>query len=160
MTFHPDRIGGCIVLTFCCGYGLLALEIPTTTTQLGSAFTARTMPLALAVIGVVLSLALVLFPDKSARTTDASRSGPELLNWRKAMAFIVLMSLYGLSIRPAGFIVTTVVFLAMGFWLLGERKVITLLVLPAVVATLLWYLLSELLGVYIAPGPAVWDRYD
>lgn len=150
MTFNRDRAGGFILLAFCCAYGILALQIPTTTTQLGSAFSARTMPVALAMVGIILSLSLMLFPDKAQRKSQAP------VYWRKGATFIVLMSIYGLAIRPCGFIVATVAFLAAGFWLLGERKVITLVVLPTAVAGFFWFLLSELLGVYVAPGPAFW----
>ena len=150
MTFNRDRAGGCILLAFCCAYGILALDIPTTTTQLGSAFSARTMPAALAVVGIILSLSLMLFPDKAQSRSQAP------IYWRKGAAFIVLMSLYGLAIRPGGFIVATIIFLGAGFWLLGERKIITLVALPTAVAICFWLLLSELLGVYVAPGPAFW----
>jgi putative tricarboxylic transport membrane protein len=150
VTFNPDRAGGCILLAFCCAYGILALDIPTTTTQLGSAFSARTMPAALAVVGIILSLSLILFPDKT------QSNSPAPIYWRKGATFIILMSLYGLAIRPCGFIVATIAFLALGFWLLGERKVITLVILPMAVAVFFWFLLSELLGVYVAPGPALW----
>lgn len=151
MTFNSDRTGGCILLAFCCAYGMLALDIPTTTTQMGSAFSARTMPFALAIVGISLSLFLILFPGKTQVTDKAP------VYWLKGAAFIVLMSAYGFIIRPFGFLVATIAFLTLGFWLLGERKVITLIALPTGVATLFWFLLSELLGVYIAPGPAIWS---
>ena len=153
MTFNPDRTGGCILLVFCCAYGLLALDIPTTTTQMGSAFTARTMPFALAVVGMCLSLALILLPGRTATTSRTP------IYWFQGAAFIVLMSAYGFVIRPFGFLVATFAFLTIGFWLLGERKVMVLIALPAVVATLFWFLLSELLGVYVAPGPAIWSAH-
>jgi putative tricarboxylic transport membrane protein len=153
MTFNPDRTGGCILLAFCCAYGVLALDIPTTTTQMGSAFSARTMPFALAIVGISLSLCLIFLPGKTQVTNQAP------VYWFKGAAFIVLMSAYGFVIRPFGFLVATIAFLTLGFWLLGERRIITLIVLPAIVATLFWFLLSELLGVYIAPGPAFWRAH-
>ncbi|MCR9260295.1 MAG: tripartite tricarboxylate transporter TctB family protein [Pseudomonadaceae bacterium] len=153
MTFNPDRAGGCILLVFCCAYGVLALDIPTTTTQMGSAFTARTMPFALAVAGIGLSLLLILMPGR----TPAKSRMP--VYWLQGAAFIVLMSAYGLTIRPFGFLLATITFLTIGFWLLGERKVITLITVPAIIAMLFWFLLSELLGVYIAPGPAIWSTH-
>jgi putative tricarboxylic transport membrane protein len=118
---------------------------------MGSAFSARTMPAALAVVGIILSLSLILLPGKAQTSSQAP------IYWRKGATFIVLMSLYGLAIRPGGFIVATIAFLVAGFWLLGERKVMTLIILPTAVAVFFWFLLSELLGVYVAPGPAFWS---
>ena len=87
MTFNPDRTGGCLLLVFCCAYGMLALDIPTTTTQMGSAFSARTMPFALAIVGIGLSLLLILVPDRTQATSRAP------VYWFKGAAFIVLMRL-------------------------------------------------------------------
>lgn len=151
MTFNHDRVGGFIVLVFCCAYGLLTLDIPTTTAQLGSAFSARTMPIALTIIGIGLSLSLLVSAGSDKSTTDTP------IYWARGASFLVLMSVYGLAIRPVGFLIATIAFLCTGFVLLGERRLTILTLLPTAVAGLFWLLLSELLGVYIAPVPALWS---
>lgn len=152
MTMSHDRFGGVLILFFCCAYGGLALDIPSTSQQMGSAFTARTMPIALTGVGVTLSLWLILFPKQNPASAGIK------LNWIAGLCFLILMSGYGLCIRPLGFILATSFFLAFGFALLGERKPTLLCALPAVVATTFWILLSKLLGVYIAPWPAIWTQ--
>ncbi len=152
MTLSHDRFGGVLILFFCCAYGWLALDIPSTSQQIGSAFTARTMPIALTSVGVILSLWLILFPKHNPASADIK------LNWIPGLCFLILMSGYGLSIRPLGFILATGFFLALGFALLGERKPVLLGVLPTVIATTFWLLLSKLLGVYVAPWPAIWTQ--
>jgi putative tricarboxylic transport membrane protein len=51
-----------------------------------------------------------------------------------------------------GFILASIIFLMTGFYILGERKFkkMALAAIPLVV--LLWFIMSTLLGVYIAPG--------
>jgi putative tricarboxylic transport membrane protein len=51
-----------------------------------------------------------------------------------------------------GFIIASVLFLMLGFYILGERRLkkMALAAIPLVI--LLWFIMSALLGVYIAPG--------
>ena len=105
------------------------------------------MPVFLTAIGVALSLILALFP--SAR--DSAPLGQT--NWLTLATFLVLMSLFGVALQPLGFLLSTSIFLLIGFVLLGERRVARLAVIPLGVALGFWAVMDLGLGVYISPLP-------
>ena len=159
-----DRLGALILLAFSIGYGVMIYDIPLLPFQANQAFTARTLPQALAILGIVLSLVLLFKPlSDDDRKTNA--------RWRDAMAHIlrrvpgqtyplgrvatlcVVMTIYGLSVRPAGFIVATSLFLICGMYILGERRHVLILATSIGVVLFFWTLMTQFLGVYIAPFP-------
>ena len=143
-----NRIGGLLLLAFCLSYAWLIQDIRLLPFQRGQAFTARTMPEVLAALGAGLALLTIVLPGDGAR--------PQLrgLDWRRTALFLVLMSAYGLTIRPLGFLIATSAFLMIGFFILGERRswMLAAVAVPLVVA--FWVLMTQALDVYIAPWPA------
>ena len=57
-----EKAGALIILIFSISYGIIATRIPLTFISQQETFTARTMPYALAVIGILLSLAILVMP--------------------------------------------------------------------------------------------------
>lgn len=147
MLFSKDRIGGLLLLIFCIVYGILSQQIKLLPFQVNVAFHARTMPEVLTVIGIGLSVLIMVFPGSHAK--------PQLrgYNWLVGAVFLALMSLYGLTIRPLGFIVSTSLFLMIGFALLGERKPITLILVAVPMVVAFWVLMTQGLDVFIEPLP-------
>ena len=148
MRLSKDRIGGLLLLAFCVAYGILSQDIRLLPFQETAAFHARTMPEVLTVLGIGLSLAIIVFPG--------SRERPSLAGyeWVTCGLFLALMSLYGFSIRPLGFLLSTSLFLMLGFALLGERRplILVLVAVPLVVA--FWVLMTQGLDVFIEPLPS------
>ena len=140
------------MLLFSMAYGLLAMRIPLSFMAQQEFFTSRTMPYALAAIGFVLSLLILVLPtvDKQGKTTLAAETRG--MDWRRAILLVIAMIIYGLVMKWIGFIIASVLFLMLGFYILGERsfKKMALAAIPLVI--LLWFIMSALLGVYIAPG--------
>jgi putative tricarboxylic transport membrane protein len=64
----------------------------------------------------------------------------------------VVMLLYGWLFTPLGFVIATTLFLAAGFLILGERRILVLSVLPPLFTVLFWAVMSRGLGLYLAPG--------
>jgi putative tricarboxylic transport membrane protein len=58
-----------------------------------------------------------------------------------------------LLLRPAGFLFSTTAFLAVGAILLGERKLHILLPIALIAAGSVWYLVQEVLGIFLRPWP-------
>ena len=114
---------------------------------MNSAFHARTMPEVLAVLGIGLSILIIVFPSNKERF---SVSG---LNWPLGLAFLVLMSIYGFTVRPFGFLLSTSVFLIAGFAMLGERNIIKLLFVAVPLVVAFWALMNYGLSVFIEPLP-------
>lgn len=143
-----DRIGALCMLAFSIAYGVFSQQIPLLPFQRNQAFTAQTMPEALAILGIVLSLILLIRPGSDARIDVTG------YNWGRAAALCVLMVLYGFGVRPAGFIVATILFLAAGFWVLGERRPTVLLGVSVPIVVGFWALMTQGLDVFIEPLPA------
>jgi putative tricarboxylic transport membrane protein len=150
VSWSTDRIGGLLLLTFFAGYGLLGQGIELPAVQERAMFNARSMPSALTLIGLVGGLWLVLRRGGSVGVNLAN------LRWRIAAGFLALMSAYGMAIRPLGFLLSTLLFLTIGFVLLGERRPAVVALMAASITVGFWTLMHHGLGVYLAPWPSVW----
>jgi putative tricarboxylic transport membrane protein len=143
-----DRVGGLLILIFCIAYAILSQQIRLLPFQADQAFTARTMPEVLSVLGIGLALFCIFLPGKN---DEISFPG---YDWLTVALFLALMSIYGISIRPLGFILSTSLFLMIGFWLLGERSPIRLILVAVPLVLLFWVLMTQGLDVFIEPLPA------
>jgi putative tricarboxylic transport membrane protein len=142
-----DRIGGLLLLAFSLAYGLLTFRIPLLPFQAQAAFTARTMPEALSIMGIILSLVMIVKP--------ASHARPEVAGflWGRGALICAVMVIYGLTVRPGGFLISTSLFLMAGIMILGERRWWLILVASVPVVVFFWVLMTQLLGVFIEPWP-------
>lgn len=143
---NRDRIGALFLLTFSLAYGALTFRIPLLPFQAQAAFTARTMPEALAVLGAGLSLLLLLKPGDG-------RTDIEGFQWGRGALLCALMVLYGLAVRPFGFLISTSAFLAASMLVLKERRLSVLLGASIPVVVLFWLLMTQVLDVFIEPWP-------
>ena len=147
-----DKVGALFFLILSIVYGVLAFDIPLMFGGEDEVFTARTLPFALSICGIVISLLILFLPsgssDSKAKVTEAFRG----LNWKRVIQLAVLMILYGLTIRWLGFIISTSLFLICLYRLLGERRIQVLLVASVPLVVVFWFLMTKILGVYLAPG--------
>ena len=143
-----DRSSALIFLAFSLAYGALAFRIELFPGSEFELFTARTLPIGLAVAGTVVSF-LMLILGRGADQDNESLAG---LNWTKVLALCVLMAVFGATITRPGFVSATSLFLVGGFLLLGERRWYVVLGLALSVAFGFWVILSKLLGIYLEPG--------
>ncbi|MFW2368479.1 MAG: tripartite tricarboxylate transporter TctB family protein [Desulforhopalus sp.] len=147
-----EKVGALVMLLFSIAYGLLATNIQLTFLSQQETFTARTMPYALAVMGSLLSLAILVFPTVDPAGRNSLREETSGMDWATAIQLVVLMMFFGLTMKWLGFIVASILFLLVGFWILGERRVKLMLFAAIPLVFVLWGIMSVLLGVYIAPG--------
>ena len=146
MTIAKDRIGGLIFLALSIGYGFSITLIPMYPGDEYEVFTAKTLPTALAILGAILSLVLIV----SAR--NETKSELPSLDWTIALKLIALMVSYGVILEPLGFLIATSVFLFVGYWILGERRKLILFLCSVPLVIFFWYVLTQLLDIYLAPG--------
>ncbi|MDW6003881.1 tripartite tricarboxylate transporter TctB family protein [Vibrio mangrovi] len=142
-----DRVGALIFLVFCLGYGYQTFNIPLFPGDEYEPFTARTLPILLTYLGIILSVALLVTgqPD--------SKSGAVLnFNWKLLISFLLLMVLYGIGLTYAGFVIATTLFLAIGFYLLGERRKKVLFGASFPFVFTFYMLLTQGLDIYLEPG--------
>ena len=115
-----------------------------------------TFPKVLSVMAVTCAVIILLGLEKGAQEPK-----PADINYRRlteyklgqAIALLGLMAAYALLLRPAGFLVSTVGFLTVGGLILGERKLQYLIPVAVLAAGLVWYLVQQVLGIYLRPWP-------
>ncbi len=69
------------------------------------------------------------------------------------MSVLGLMVVFALLLRPLGFFVSTFSFLVIGAMVLGERKLFLLSIVSVIGSGGIWYLVQEVLGIYLRPWP-------
>ena len=84
---------------------------------------------------------------------DLSRLGDYHIG--QAIALLVLMVAYALTLRPLGFVGSTVAFLVLGAVILGERRLHILIPVAVIAAGSIWYLVQEVLGIFLRPWPGM-----
>ncbi len=113
-------------------------------------------PKVLSIGAIVFALIIVLGLEKSPNRDEAPDINLKRLGDYQvghALILIGLMIAYALLLRPLGFIASTFLFLAVGSFTLGERKYVTMAVV-AIIATLsIWYLVDNVLGIFLRPLP-------
>ena len=140
------------MLLFSMAYGLLAFKIPLSFLAQNEFFTSRTMPYALAVLGIMLALLILVFPTRDPAGKQSLREETRGMDWKTAILLVVAMIVYGLTMKWIGFIIASILFLLVGFYILGERRIKRMLLASIPLVVMLWFIMSSLLGVYIAPG--------
>ena len=155
-----DRaIAGLFVL-LCLIYGYAAfvtMEANLLPFELNMVFLPNTMPKWLSILGVIVGLIVVIQSDPKANA-EIDPSEIDYRNLRQyklgqALFLLALMVAYALLLRPIGFLTATTLFLAVGSMILGERKYIVLIPVAVFTAFLIWYLVQEVLGIFLRPWP-------
>ncbi|WP_432448364.1 tripartite tricarboxylate transporter TctB family protein [Aliiroseovarius marinus] len=113
-----------------------------------------TFPKVLSVLGVFTTLIILLGFEKS-ESKEAEIDYRRLQDYHlgQALMLLALMVAYSLCLRPAGFLLSTTTFLALGSFILGERKWHIMLPVSVISAVGVWYLVQEVLGIYMRPLP-------
>ncbi len=115
-----------------------------------------TFPKVLSVLGILFSVVILLGLEKSEvkeAEIDYRRLGDYHLG--QALLLLGLMVAYALLLRPAGFLISTSGFLILGSFILGERKWHVMLPVSLIATFLVWYLVQEVLGIYMRPLPGI-----
>ena len=148
MTLTKDHIGGLVFLCLSIAYGYYAGQIPMLPGDEFEPFHAQTLPNALAWLCGALSLALIV----TAKRGRKHRLVLGDLDFALVAQLLVLVVLFAIALSWIGFLLATVFFLIGGYWLLGERRIRILLLASVPFAAGIWFVLSQLLEIYLAPG--------
>ena len=150
-----DKVGALAILILSIAYGTMALNIPEAPGTEGSGVTPSSLPIALSGTGIVVSLLILILPaarrinlDDEPSFTAAFRG----LDWRGVALLFPLMVGYGLILKPLGFLISTVLFLYGGFWAMGERRIKLMFLVSIGVTVGFWFILTQLLRIYLEPG--------
>lgn len=135
-------------------YGLAAFNYPLLPFERNMAFLPNTLPMALSILGALVSAFILLVPGSSSE--DSSVITVEEVRQFKlgqTIALVTCMVLYAVLLRPIGFIAATSLFIVGSSVLLGERKLWLLIPVALVATYLVWYLVQQTLGIYLRPWP-------
>lgn len=111
-------------------------------------------PKILSIFGICLTLVILLGLEKGEQTIgdiDYRRLTDYKLG--QAILMLALMVAYALCLRPLGFLGSTTAFLVFGSFILGERKWHVMLPVSLLSAGIIWYLVQEVLGIFLRPLP-------
>lgn len=160
-----DRWIALAFIALCCVYGYAAFftmddSLPPILRR--NPMWPSTFPKMLAVAGIVVGM-IVLFSKKpqvkeGAAKPDGAIDLTRLGDYHigQALGLIGLMLAYAFALRPLGFLSATVLFLVLGATILGERKFHILVPVAALAAGSIWYLVQEVLGIFLRPWPSFW----
>ena len=144
---YKHRIGGILLLLFSLTYLRLALQLPTGGDD--EVFTPGTLPLLLAVTMIICSVIQIALPASENESIDADTAG---YNWRLVFMLVTLMFLYVLTFSFFGFALSGILFLFSGFYLLGERRYLTSLLIASGLVLGMWFALTRVFDIYLDPG--------
>ena len=117
-----------------------------------------TFPKILSIAGILISLTILFNIEKSSQTAKTAEINYRRLTEYKigqALLLVGLMVVYAPALRPVGFLLSTSLFLLIGFKLLGERRWWMILVVSLISAGFVWYLVDRVLGIYLSPWPSL-----
>lgn len=148
MVITKDHIGGLAFLCLSAAYGYYTGDIAMLPGDEYEPFNAQTLPKVLSLIGVILSIALIV----SAKREASERLSLKGYDFAIVIKLLLLVVIFGVTLEWLGFLISTVLFLIGGYWVLGERRWKTLLIASLPFGFFIWFALSQLLDIYLAPG--------
>lgn len=113
-----------------------------------------TFPKVLSILGIAASFVILFGLEKSEEKIgeiDHRRLKDYFLG--QALLLLGLMVVYALCLRPLGFLFSTSAFLIAGSFILGERKWHVMLPVAFIATGSVWYLVQEVLGIFLRPLP-------
>lgn len=149
MTLSRDVAAALGFVAFSIAYGWQATGIDVFPGQEYEPFTPQTFPLALSVIGAILGLSQVAKSLRAPVSEAASWGG---YDWPRVGLLLLSMLFYGATFTWLGFLVSTALFLAAGYLILGERRAVVVGSASVLVTVVFWLIMTKILGIYLAPG--------
>jgi len=152
-----DRWVALVLLGICLTYGYTAWFMMDSTLphiMKRLAVWPSSFPKVLSIAGIILSLIVVLGIEKGeVKVGDIDYRRLNEYKLGQALALLGLMVAYAILLRPAGFLLATSGFLIGGSVILGERRWVVMIVVSAIATFGIWYLVQEVLGIFLRPLP-------
>ena len=157
-----NRAVALVLLAFSSGYLYLAYSYHLLPFERFLAVKPNTMPMGLAIGGIICSLIILIQPqvpdvegDGTVNRPDGEYlQNPQNFNWGQGIGLLVLAAVYAVSLHALGFLFCTSAFLVLGGILLGERRYTFLIPIAITASVLVWYLVDEVLTIFLRPWPS------
>ena len=159
MTVALDRWIALILLGICLVYGYTAwftMDAALAPFMQRNPIWPSTFPKVLSILGTIACLIILSGIEKTV-VKEAEIDYRRLHEYKlgQAVLLLALMVTYALCLRPVGFIISTTSFLFLGALILGERKWILMISVSVIATMIVWYLVQEVLGIYMRPLPSL-----
>jgi len=151
-----DRLVALVFLIIALVYGYTAFNYPLLPFERNMSFLPNTLPMALSVLAVVISMFIIVSPRAKLDEDGLGEIDLATLKrfkLRQTLGLVASMVLYALLLRPIGFLAATSLFIAGSAVVLGERKFHLLIPIALATAVAIWYLVQEALGIFLRPWP-------
>ena len=149
---NRELLGPSLFLALFTLYAIVAWQIPLLPFEEYETVTSATLPKVYAAFGIIVCLlsigATLLKPTEKTDADDVL----EKSNVLRTLGLLILMVVYSAMLEPVGFLISTSAFLLIGFFVMGERRKKILLLASIPVAVVFWFLMTQVLGIYLVPG--------
>lgn len=147
-----NAIGSIFFLAFSSFYFFNVFSIKKMPGSHFEVMTASTFPFYIGLGGIIISILILVLSFIKKEDDFLTFEYLRTLDFKTTIYFVLAMIFYGFTIRTLGFIISTIIFLTIGFLLLKEKNIKRILLISSGVSIGFYLLLNNVLGVYIDPG--------
>ncbi|MGI9382313.1 MAG: tripartite tricarboxylate transporter TctB family protein [Methyloligellaceae bacterium] len=140
-----NRVSALLLLAVSLTYFMMSYDIELYPGSEEEWITAQTFPRYIGGAAILLCFLILVMPAPD----DEGLAQWKTFDWVRPGLLCILMICYGLTIKSVGFLLSTTVFLAAGYLVLGERRLWVLLVASLPVAAGFEFILAGLLDITI-----------
>ena len=144
MKISTVKIISLLFFIFSAFYLYTAYQIRVFSFDENTAFNAKTFPIYLGYFGMFIAGLKIALPEKTSEEVDQ-----QFLNYKKTLVLILIMVIYGLTIRSVGFFLSTSLFLISSYYFLGERRWLRMFMLSFPFVAIFMFLIHGLLDIYL-----------
>ena len=144
MKISTVKIISLLFFIFSAFYLYTAYQIRVFSFDENAAFNAKTFPIYLGYFGMFIAALKIVLPEKANEEVDQ-----KFLNYKKTLVLVLIMVIYGLTIRPVGFFLSTSLFLLSSYYFLGERRWLRMFMLSFPFVAIFMFLVHGLLDIYL-----------
>ena len=144
MKISTVKIISLLFFIFSAFYLYTAYQIRVFSFDENGAFNAKTFPIYLGYFGMFIAGLKIALPEKTSEEVDQ-----QFLNYKKTLVLVLIMVIYGLTIRPVGFFLSTSLFLISSYYFLGERRWLRMFMLSFPFVAIFMFLIHGLLDIYL-----------
>ena len=145
MKISTVKIISLLFFIFSAFYLYTAYQIRVFSFDENAAFNAKTFPIYLGYFGMFIAALKIVLPEKASEEVDQ-----KFLNYKKTLVLVLIMVIYGLTIRPVGFFLSTSLFLISSYYFLGERRWLRMFMLSFPFVAIFMFLVHGLLDIYLS----------
>ena len=144
MKISTVKIISLLFFIFSAFYLYTAYQIRVFSFDENAAFNAKTFPIYLGYFGMFIAALKIVLPEKASEEVDQ-----KFLNYKKTLVLVLIMVIYGLTIRSVGFFLSTSLFLISSYYFLGERRWLRMFMLSFPFVAIFMFLVHGLLDIYL-----------